>query len=185
MVAAGLGGFLAGFAHGGQLDAESQAGGERGAEHSGNIHLQQFADAPGGIAFDIHQQEDHPFFRGETADSFLEFGAQDVVTLGKVAGVGRRQWLVLAEDIAVTQLFEEGLINDGAVGLLIFAKSADEGAAQELLGFELAPGHVIGDGKDAMAVTVVDVPLPLFKALRGHLPGRHFCCLRIEFEQHA
>jgi hypothetical protein len=36
-----------------------------------------------------------------------------------------------------------------------------------------------------MAVTVVDIPLPIFKALRGHLAGRHFCWLRIEFEQHA
>ena len=96
--------------------------------------MQQIADAPGGITFHVHQQEDHPLPGRETADGFLEFGAQDVVTPRKIARSGRRQRLVLAEDVAIAQLFEERLVNDGAVGLFIFAKSANEGAAQDVLG---------------------------------------------------
>jgi hypothetical protein len=35
-----------------------------------------------------------------------------------------------------------------------------------------------------MAVTLVDVPLPLFEALGCHLAGFHFSEVPIEFEQH-
>jgi len=63
-------------------------------------------------------------------------------------------------------------------------KARNEGAAQE----PSAPARSRScntDRIDAMAVTVVDIPLPVSKALGGHLPGRHFGWLRIEFEQHG
>ena len=56
---------------------------------------------------------------------------------------------------------------------------------QQIFRFDFAARHVIRNGEHTMPMALVNVPLPVFEALTGHLACRHFGVMLFEIEDHA
>lgn len=175
---------LAGVAGGGQLGAEAEASTEGDAEHSRGADLQEAGDVGCGITLDIHEKKDETLGGRQPANGLFEFRAQNVVAGSKVAGIGWRKLIVAAQDLVVGELANQGGIDDGAIGLGGGAEGADKGAAQDIFGLDFVAGHIAGKREDAMAMAVVDIPLPVLQALGGHLAGGESGGVLLKFKQH-